>query len=162
MPRVRKKSPGPRLRTVREVSAGGLIWRRRRGGDPAVVLVRPAGRDTWVMPKGGLEPDETSAQAAVRECREETGFDTTLEQPLGQILYFYTRREPDDGPMVRVRKQVDFYLMRFLGGDAARHDPDEIDEVRWFPLDEALAHASYRNEQDLIAKARDVLIPGAT
>jgi 8-oxo-dGTP pyrophosphatase MutT (NUDIX family) len=141
------------------VSAGGLLW-RRDGHRIAVVLVRPAGRKTWVMPKGGLERNETSEEAAVRECREETGFDVALDRPLGQITYFYTRRE-DGGAPVRVLKRVDFYLMKCAGGDASRHD-EEIDEVRWFPIDEALTRATYRNERELIAKGREQLSSGAS
>lgn len=154
---MRKKAQTNALRTVREVSAGGLIWRRASGGDqPMVVLVRPAGRTTWVMPKGGLERDESSEQAAVRECREETGFEVEVGPRLGQITYFYTRRDDHSGKQVRVFKRVDFYLMKHRGGDPAAHD-DEIDEVRWFPIEEALQRSSYRNERDLISKAREKL-----
>jgi 8-oxo-dGTP pyrophosphatase MutT (NUDIX family) len=145
------------MRTVREVSAGGLLW-RREDNRIVVVLVRPAGRESWVMPKGGLEANETSEQAALRECREETGFEVTLDRPLGHIMYFYTRRE-DGGAPVRVLKRVDFYLMKIAGGEASRHDA-EIAEVRWFPIDEALDRATYRNERDLIAKGREKLSGG--
>ncbi|HLH77602.1 MAG TPA: NUDIX domain-containing protein, partial [Candidatus Binataceae bacterium] len=144
-----KKAQINAVRTVREVSAGGLIWRRDEiGGEPMVVLVRPAGRSTWVIPKGGLERNESREQAAVRECREETGYEVEVGPVLGRINYFYTRRDDHSGQPVRVFKRVDFFLMKHRGGDASAHD-HEIDEVRWFRIDEALQRSSYRNEREL-------------
>ena len=40
-----------------------------------VLLILHRGRDRWTAPGGGVEGDETFAQAAVREVREETGID---------------------------------------------------------------------------------------
>jgi 8-oxo-dGTP diphosphatase len=37
------------------------------------LFVRHAGRITWEMPAGHIEPDESADQAAVRELYEETG-----------------------------------------------------------------------------------------
>jgi 8-oxo-(d)GTP phosphatase len=154
---TRKKARKSALRTLREFSAGGLIWRPRNPtGQPEVVLVRPSGRDTWVLPKGGLESKETVEQAALRECREETGFTASIEQPLGQVAYFYARRESPGGPLYRIFKRVNFYLMRHQGGDASQHD-DEIQDVKWFAIDDAVRKASHRNERDLIVKARGLL-----
>ena len=43
---------------------------------------------------------------------------------------------------MRIRKVVHFFLMRAVGGDTGDHD-DEMEEVRWFPLERALKRAAY-------------------
>ena len=160
MARARSKSrrPGeePKIKHRREVSAGGLIWRRNPDGSISVVLVRPAGRSTWVLPKGHLEPGETVVQAAIREAREETGLTVGAVEPLGEISYVYSSRERDAGTITRIFKHVYFFLMEYTGGDPSAHD-SEIDEVAWLSFDEALARATHPSEQALIAKARTML-----
>ena len=147
---VRRRSTTPSTRS--EVSAGGVVYRRRRG----VVQIALASRRTrrgdlaWGLAKGAVEPNETPEAAAVREVREETGLEATIEASLGQTRYFYVW----DG--VRVRKRVHFFLMRATGGDVSRHD-DEMEEVRWFPLQEALDRATYRGEREVLAKAAEHL-----
>jgi 8-oxo-dGTP pyrophosphatase MutT (NUDIX family) len=144
------------IRNIHETSAGGLIWRRSAPHDFEVVLVRPAGKDAWCLPKGLIEKGETPADAAVRECREETGFTVSPVEPLGQISYVYSRRSDGAGPLIRVFKNVYFFLMKFEGGDSAAHDR-EIDDVAWVGLSEAEHRASYKSERALITKARSLL-----
>ncbi|TMK94888.1 MAG: NUDIX domain-containing protein, partial [Actinobacteria bacterium] len=66
-----------RIPTQREVSAGGVVY--RRGGDDIEVVL--ASRRTrrgdlaWGLAKGGIEAGESREDAAVREVREETGLD---------------------------------------------------------------------------------------
>jgi 8-oxo-dGTP pyrophosphatase MutT (NUDIX family) len=140
----------------REVSAGGLIWRRRGDGSISVVLVRPTGRSTWVMPKGHLEEGETVAEAATREAREESGLTVGEIEPLGEISYVYSSRERNGATLTRIFKRVHFFLMEHTGGDPSAHD-SETDEVAWLSFDEALARATHPSEQALIAKAREML-----
>jgi 8-oxo-dGTP pyrophosphatase MutT (NUDIX family) len=125
--------------TRREVSAGGLevllAARRTRRGDLA-----------WGLAKGGIERDESIEDAAVREVLEETGIEAEIEHSLGDTRYFYVW---DD---VGVRKVVHFFLMRAVGGDTRDHD-DEMEDVRWFPLDRALKRAAYRGEREVLARA---------
>ena len=139
-----------------ETSAGGLLWRRQADGSIKVVLVRPAGRTTWVIPKGHLEKGETVVEAAMREASEETGLRIGAVDPLGEISYVYSAREKAGGPLTRIFKRVHFFVMECTGGDPSDHDA-EIDEVAWLTLDEALARATYPSEQALIAKARETL-----
>ncbi len=160
MARARSKSKrqgsDPKIKNRREVSAGGLIWRRRGDGSIRVVLVRPTGRSTWVMPKGHLEEGETVAEAATREAREESGLTVGEIEPLGEISYVYSSRERNGATLARIFKRVHFFLMEHTGGDPSAHD-SETDEVAWLSFDEALARATHPNEQALIAKAREML-----
>lgn len=56
----------------------------------AKVLMVQSGSGLWVFPGGGVEPGETTVEAAVRECAEETGYSIVIsdEQPL------FTREQP--------------------------------------------------------------------
>lgn len=144
--------------TVRELSAGGLVY-RRRGGRWMVALAarRPPGRRVlvWGIPKGHVEPGERMVDAALREVREETGLVATVEQPLGDVTYWYARRD-DKGRAVRVHKRVRFFLMRWRGGRFADRDT-EMDAVRWFALDEAERRLAFANERPLVRRARALL-----
>lgn len=145
------------VRIQREISAGGLIWRRgQRAAAIDVVLVKPAGRGTWVLPKGHIETGEGVLEAAMREASEESGLKVTAPQPLGEVSYVYSWRDGPEGRLTRVFKRVHFYLMECVGGDPSAHDR-EIDEVGWFGLDDAAARASHRSERELIGKARGLL-----
>ena len=143
-------------RSIHETSAGGLIWRRAASNGFEMVLVKPAGKEAWCLPKGLIEKGETPEQAAVRECREETGFKTVPTEPLGEISYVYSRRDEPAGPLTRVFKKVHFFLMTTEDDIPAAHD-DEIDDVAWVALDQAEHRASYKSERELIIKARSML-----
>jgi 8-oxo-dGTP pyrophosphatase MutT (NUDIX family) len=151
-PEARKRNP---LEVRRELSAGGLIW-RRAGEGIEIVLVRPAGKATWVLPKGHVEAGESLLDAALREATEESGLRVAPGEPLGQVSYLYSWRDhPSDRP-VRIFKRVHFYLMECIGGDPSAHD-HEIDEVRWIALADAASCASHKSERSLIAKAQNIL-----
>lgn len=163
MPAIRKNSAikaetKPKLEVRREVSAGGLIWRRRADGEGIeVVLVRPAGKNTWVLPKGHVEPGESVLDAAMREAREESGLQVVAGDPLGQVAYLYSWRIRTADRPVRIFKRVHFFLMECVGGDPSKHD-HEIDEVMWVPVEEARNRASHKSERDLIVKGAKVLL----
>jgi len=156
-----KPQNGGRKRKVpevrREVSAGGLIWRRSAIADRIeVVLVRPTGKSTWVLPKGHVEQGETLLDAALREATEESGLMVTPGEQLGQVSYLYSWRDSTADQPIRIFKRVHFYLMECIGGDPSRHD-HEVDEVCWIPLEEASSRASHKSERGLIVKARSIL-----
>jgi 8-oxo-dGTP pyrophosphatase MutT (NUDIX family) len=140
------------VKTRFEHSAGGVVARERDGSVELVLASRRTrkGELVWGLPKGLVEEGERPEDAAVREVREETGLEASLRHSLGEITYWFVWGGE------RVRKKVSFYLMEGVGGDISAHD-HEMEEVRWFPLGEALAAAAYKTEQDVIRRAADAL-----
>jgi 8-oxo-dGTP pyrophosphatase MutT (NUDIX family) len=148
-PSGRKKQAAP---TKREISAGGVVY-RRDGEEIEVVLASRRtrrGELAWGLAKGGIEEDESTEDAAVREVREETGMTAEIEASLGETRYFYVWED------VRIRKTVHFFLMRHTGGNVEDRD-DEMEEIRWFPLERALKRAAYRGERDVLGRAAEML-----
>ena len=156
--RARKLSPRRGRPVAGEFSAGGLVYRRRAGECRVVLAARrhpESGTLVWMLPKGHLEPGETPAEAARREVREETGLDAEVERPLGDVTYWYVRRNAREGPR-RVLKRVRFFVMRHRGGRFRDRD-DEMDAVRWFSLATAETRATRLNERRLLRRARRLL-----
>jgi 8-oxo-dGTP pyrophosphatase MutT (NUDIX family) len=147
---VRRTAPG--AKTKREISAGGVVYRRQDDGIEVVLASRRTRRGdlAWGLAKGGIEDGESMEDAAVREVREETGLRAEIETSLGETRYFYVWED------VRIRKTVHFFLMRSVGGDLDDRD-DEMEEVRWFPLERALKRAAYRGERDVLQRAAELL-----
>lgn len=140
------------MRTVKEISSGGIVYRRHQGVTE-VALIRV--RDRWCLPKGQVEEGEGVQETALREVREETGLEGKVVAKLGDITYWYTNRTKD-GETVRIFKRVYFFLIRYLRGDVRRHDA-EVEVACWAPIREAVKKLSYPAEQETIRKAMALL-----
>lgn len=143
------------MRTVREVSAGGLVVRGldgRREGLQAALIGRldRRGRLLWSMPKGHVERGETTEQTAVREVAEETGIDGQIIGALGSISYWFV----SEGR--RIHKTVHHYLLRYQGGTLSDEDY-EVAEVAWVPLTELQTRLAYADERRLAVLAAQML-----
>jgi 8-oxo-dGTP pyrophosphatase MutT (NUDIX family) len=149
---AKRSHPPRRTPTVKEVSAGGVVYRRSDDGVEVILASRRTRRGdlAWGLAKGGIEGNESMEDAAVREVREETGIEAVIEDSLGDTKYMYVWED------VRIRKTVHFFLMRATGGDVDDRD-DEMEEVRWFPLDRAMKRAAYRGEREVLRRAADRL-----
>jgi len=148
--------PAKRLHTVRQVSAGGIVFRRAAGGreaEVALIRVGPDGR--WQLPKGLVDEGESPELTAVREVREEAGVDARLIAPLEVIEYWYVGND-GDGTRVRFHKFVHLFLLEYEGGDVTQHD-HEVDEARWVALSEAEAMLAFGSERKAMTQARAVL-----
>ena len=118
-------------------------------------VIRARGRTAWALPKGWVEQGEEPEQTAVREVREETGLQTRVLRKVDEISYqFYSRADHD-----RISKTVHLFLLECLGGDTADHDT-EVEEARWFPIEEAGQRLTYKNEREALEKAAVLLEEG--
>lgn len=114
-------------------AAGGVLW-RRAGGEVRVAVVHRPRYDDWSLPKGKLNRDEPRVLAAVREVREETGYDAVVGRTLGESHY----RVLDDGR--DVPKTVRWWAMRPTGGEFV--PGPEVDELLWLDVAAAALRVS--------------------
>lgn len=110
-----------RIQYRNPIAVGAVILER----DGAVLLLRranPPRAGAWVFPGGFVEPGETVAAAALRECREETD----VEARINSLLGVYDR--PGPGVVIVV------YRATVTAGEPrAGH---EATDVRWFTADQ--------------------------
>ncbi|HYY32556.1 MAG TPA: NUDIX domain-containing protein [Gaiellaceae bacterium] len=138
----------------REFSAGGVVVRRVRG-QWKLAAIRPAGKeDVWALPKGLIGRGESAADTAVREVTEETGVEGRLVEKLGDVRYVYTWAGE------RVFKVVSFFLLRYSKGrlgDVPATFRHEVAETRWLALEDAPRLLAYKGEQEMAAKALQIV-----
>ena len=84
------------MKPVRDVSAGGVVY-RQRDGVLQVALVGKITPPRWGLPKGGQQRGESLEQAALREVSEETGLQARLICPLGRAVLGASRPEDRRG-----------------------------------------------------------------
>jgi 8-oxo-dGTP pyrophosphatase MutT (NUDIX family) len=133
--------PGPVAGADRPVvrAAGGVVWRRTGDGAVEVVVVHRPHYDDWTMPKGKLDPGETEAECALREVEEETGLRCELGPEVAGNAYTDHKGRP---------KTVRYWAMTPSSGSFAPND--EVDELRWLPVDEAVALLSYDHDRTVL------------
>jgi 8-oxo-dGTP diphosphatase len=129
------------------LAAGGVVWRRGDQGVEVVLVHRPK-YDDWSLPKGKLDEGESFEDAAVREVEEETG----LRCALGAFLEDVEYRDHKDR-----EKLVRYWAME--AGDGDFTPDEEVDELRWVPLDEAASMLSYEIDRGLVERLRADLSP---
>lgn len=150
MAKQRKKAPGRPSRARLERSAGGVVL-RRIDGEIHILLIRdPYGN--LGLPKGHLEEDEASPQAALREVNEETGLtDLELGPELSTIDWYFRLK----GRLIH--KYCTFYLMSCPTGEAQPEETEGITECLWVPMDQAVEKIAYDNARTILVEAVEVI-----
>jgi len=119
-------------------AAGGLVWRDSPHGREVAVIYRARYGD-WTLPKGKLNPGEDWRDAAIREVKEETGYDVQLKSLAGKVSYKVEGRP----------KVVQFWNMVPIG-ESEFKPSEEVKKVVWLPVQEALEKLDYDGERDLL------------
>jgi len=125
------------------------------GSELSVLLVHckwEDGSEGWVPPKGHLEGNETAEVAALREVAEETGYnDLQIIKPLKDITFDY-KIAGEDALHVKV---VKWFLAepiseRKLEVSRTATEKEQILEIAWIPLQEALTKIPFKDEQEIV------------
>jgi len=134
----------------REVSAGGIVFRRQLDRSARFLLIRDP-YEHWGFPKGHLEGEETPVQAAHRESAEETGLnDLLLHGPIRIIDWHFRFRGR------YIHKFCHFFLFESPAAEVVPQLDEGITDFRWLHLDEALELLSYDNARGVLKRAGEM------
>lgn len=138
--------PKPKVDKTGRVSAGILLWRRRKGrvevllGHPGSPYSSHKDKGAWTVLKGEIHPDEQPAAVARREFEEETGHPIDHEAPMvelgriqqnsGKVVVAWAV-EGDLDPASAVSNLFD---IEWPPGSGRMQEFPEIDRVAWFGL----------------------------
>jgi len=114
----------------------GILW----------LVVKPKGSEQWRFPKGKIEKGENSAQAALREVKEEGGVEARILNKIGSIKYFYVQNGQ------KIFKTVTFYLMEYIQ-ESQEGFCWETEEIAWLPLEEVKEKLAFKNEKGILEEA---------
>lgn len=125
-------------------ACGGVVF-RILNNETQVLMIRR--RDLWDLPKGKLEAGESHAMCAVREVAEETG----SRLPLVVGFLAHTNHSYVESN-TRVNKKTTWYAMVFDDRDVQfqPQSVEEITEVQWWPLQDAIKVAAFENLQTVL------------
>lgn len=133
---------------MRTKQSAGLLLFRRVSAITEVLLGHPGGpywsdrhAGAWSIPKGGMDPGETPLEAAIREFREETGFDSagpyltlgSVVQRSGKIVHAWAFEgdcDPAAACSIVTRTEWPPRSGRLI-------EIPEIDRVAFFSIDDA-------------------------
>lgn len=92
-----------------------------------LLIVKSKSEQKWSIPTGGIEKEETSEEAAIREVFEETGYSIRVLNHIKTL-----------SKLVKEYKvTVDYFLGEVLSGKIVINDPDdEIEEIKWITISE--------------------------
>lgn len=105
------------------VVAGCIIRREEDGKYLLVQEKQPKAYGLWNLPAGHVDKGESIEAAAIREAKEETGYDVELGDKIG--IY----QEAIESPIRHA------FIAKIVGGEV-KINPEEILDVKWFSFDE--------------------------
>jgi 8-oxo-dGTP diphosphatase len=125
--------------------AGVLLEMETSPGEASgVVLIRrgqPPFVGWWALPSGYIEADESVEQAAIRECKEETGVDVELLELFG--VYSFPEGPVQSGIVI-------FYRARPVGGELRAGD--DAQDVGIFSPDTLPEKLAFRTHREVLAR----------
>ncbi|HIA91887.1 TPA: NUDIX domain-containing protein [Candidatus Saccharibacteria bacterium] len=132
---------------VRELTAGGIIYRRNNRGGIEILLIQDA-KDRWTIPKGHIEEGEKPDETAEREIMEETGLQKmNVHAHLGKVNFRYRRQDS----LVLITMHV--YLVEALGDTNKLRKESWMNDIKWFPATEAFDIIEYDDIGKLVLLA---------
>ena len=129
-------------------AAGGIVM-----GTQGKVIVVSQNNDSWSLPKGHLEENETELQSAVREIREETGVSQLeLVRKLGEYERFQIGKG-GIGENINRQKHITIYLFTTSQQKLKPLDPDNP-IAKWVDIEEVESLLTHPKDKEFFVHVK--------
>tara|TARA_Y100000814_G_scaffold202875_1_gene149548 strand:+ start:432 stop:854 length:423 start_codon:yes stop_codon:yes gene_type:complete len=126
--------------------AGGIIY-----NDKNEVVIVNQNHDSWSLPKGHIDPGESSLKAALREIYEETGIKKpTYIRSLGKFKRYRIGLDGNDD--LSELKTIAIYLFKSNQINLQPIDPNNPEAI-WVNVEEAYKLLSHKEDKSFFKKS---------
>ncbi len=125
-----------------EKSCGAIIIRNNNNVIETLLIQMWGGH--WSYPKGHVEENETEVETALREIKEETNLEVTLDTRFREITTY--------SPKPNVLKDVIFFI-GYAKNDSVIIQESELQAYRWMKIEDAFDLVTYEEDKKILRKA---------
>ena len=137
----------------KEISAGAIIYQIKN--NQILFLVAHMSLGHFTFAKGHLENDETLEEGALREIKEETSLDVILDTNFKYMIQY----APDKNNLNNI-KDVYYFVAKVKNNKQVAKDDhdDEVCEILFLNLQNALKILTYQNDKDALVSANQYIL----
>ncbi len=150
-----------------EKSAGAIVFYKEQDNTVKYLFLKHK-NDNWNFPKGLIEEDEDLEEAALRECREETGLEKVELVPgFKETIKFFFKVKYDY--QIERGFEMGQIVLKFVTYFPVQSKTKDVkisfehEDYEWLTFEEAMEKLKkYKNSKEILQKARDFIIKSTT
>ena len=129
----------------KEKSCGAIVFYLKDNKEQ-ILLIKHANSGHWSFPKGHVEANETEVETALREIREETGINVSIDTRFREVVTYSPKKD--------VLKDVVYFFATSEEYETFNQE-EEVSDIKWVDLTSVVSCVSYKNDKALLRKAID-------
>ena len=129
-----------------EKSCGAVVYKREK--ERVFFLIEHMALGHVSIPKGHVEEGETETQTALREIKEETNLDVSLDAGFRNVITY--------SPYPGVIKDVVFFVAEAVSDELINQEC-EVSGLEWLSYEDAQKVLTFESDRDTLRKAREYL-----
>ena len=130
----------------KEKSCGAVIYKYI--DNELFILLLKHNLGHWSFAKGHVEDGETEQETAIREIKEETNLDVTINSDFRYVITY----SPYEGAIKDV-----VYFLATTNSNNIKAQQSEISEIKWFKYEDAISMITYEDGRKVLMKAIEFL-----